>query len=74
MASFARTYSGSSLNREPSVAEFTAAGANVSECGRVTAVPAALEVSRLTANRSQQVDCHVFVEDMTNAWRGTLDW
>jgi phosphoribosylformylglycinamidine synthase len=34
----------------------------------------ALQVSHLQANRSERIGCHVFVKDLTQAWRGTLDW
>ena len=34
----------------------------------------AVQVSRLTPERSETFECHAFVEDLTKAWRGTLDW
>jgi phosphoribosylformylglycinamidine synthase len=49
-------------------------GAAVDVIGKVTAVPAALEVGRRTPNRTRQVDAHIFVDELTKAWRGTLDW
>jgi phosphoribosylformylglycinamidine synthase len=50
------------------------AGVDLLILGRVTSVPAALDLGRLSPNRSRQVLAHVFVEDLTKAWRGTLDW
>ena len=50
------------------------AGVDLVLLGRVTNIPAALEVGRLAPNRSRQVLAHVFVEDLIKAWRGTLDW
>jgi phosphoribosylformylglycinamidine synthase len=50
------------------------AGVDFLILGRVTNVPAALDVGRLTANRSRESLAHVFVDDLTKAWRGTLDW
>jgi phosphoribosylformylglycinamidine synthase len=41
--------------------------------GRTKADPI-VQVSRVMPDHSRQVDCHVFVEDLTKAWRGTLDW
>jgi phosphoribosylformylglycinamidine synthase len=41
--------------------------------GRVTSDPV-LAVSRLMPDRSAKFDCHVFVDELTKAWRGTLDW
>jgi phosphoribosylformylglycinamidine (FGAM) synthase-like enzyme len=49
-------------------------GASLDVLGKVTSIPAALDVGRLTANRTRQVDAHIFVEELTKAWRGTLDW
>ncbi|MGH7215288.1 MAG: AIR synthase-related protein, partial [Tepidisphaeraceae bacterium] len=49
--------------------------ATVRRIGRTTAGPsAALAVSSITPGRSEQFDLHVFVDDLTRAWRGTLDW
>ena len=50
-----------------------AAGAQVHEIGRVSADPR-LEVARLLENRSTKVDAQIFLDEMTKAWRGTLDW
>jgi phosphoribosylformylglycinamidine synthase len=50
------------------------AGADVIVMGKVTAVPATLEVGSITSNRTRKVDLHLFVDEMTKAWRGTLDW
>lgn len=33
-----------------------------------------LELSKLAENRSEKVDCWVEIEELTRAWRGTLDW
>jgi phosphoribosylformylglycinamidine synthase len=48
-------------------------GVNIREIGKTSANPR-LEISRLMPNRSQDIDAHVFVDEMTRAWRGTLDW
>jgi phosphoribosylformylglycinamidine synthase len=49
------------------------AGATLREIGRTTAEPI-LQISRLTPERSEAFECHAFVDDLTKAWRGTLDW
>jgi phosphoribosylformylglycinamidine synthase len=49
------------------------AGALVRELGR-TSPDAILQISRITPGRSETFECHAFVEDLTKAWRGTLDW
>ena len=41
--------------------------------GRTSAQPV-LEIGTLTPQRTQKVELHAFVEDLTKAWRGTLDW
>jgi phosphoribosylformylglycinamidine synthase len=51
----------------------TGSGAEIREIGRTSADPR-LEVGKLLENRSTKVDAHVFVDEMTKAWRGTLDW
>ena len=43
------------------------------EIGRTTAYPR-LEIGHLLANRSKKIDAQIFVDEMTRAWRGTLDW
>ncbi|MDB5304196.1 MAG: purL 2, partial [Phycisphaerales bacterium] len=48
-------------------------GGEVRELGR-TSSDARLQIARLLLNRSQTMDLHVLVDDMTRAWRGTLDW
>jgi phosphoribosylformylglycinamidine (FGAM) synthase-like enzyme len=48
-------------------------GGEVRELGR-TSSDARLQIARLLPNRSQTMDLHVLVDDMTRAWRGTLDW
>jgi phosphoribosylformylglycinamidine synthase len=50
------------------------AGMDLHIIGKVTTVPAALEIGRLTPSRSRQVEAQVFVDDLIKAWRGTLDW
>jgi phosphoribosylformylglycinamidine synthase len=49
------------------------AGGTWTALGRTSAQPV-LEVGRLTTQRTQKVECHASVEDLTKAWRGTLDW
>ena len=49
------------------------AGGTCTVLGR-TSPPPVLEVGRLTPQRTQKVELHAFVEDLTKAWRGTLDW
>ena len=49
------------------------AGGRCTTLGRTSAQPV-LEISRLTPQRTQKVELHAFVEDLTKAWRGTLDW
>jgi phosphoribosylformylglycinamidine synthase len=51
-----------------------AAGIEAQLLGRVRSAPAALELGVNTANRTRKVECHIFVEELTRAWRGTLDW
>jgi phosphoribosylformylglycinamidine synthase len=50
------------------------AGAELVVLGKVTTAPAALEVGSITPNRTRKVEMHAFVDEMTKAWRGTLDW
>ena len=33
-----------------------------------------LEVSQLLPNRSTKYECEVGIDELTRAWRGTLDW
>jgi phosphoribosylformylglycinamidine synthase len=49
-------------------------GVEFHRLGRVQAMPAALEVGSLTLQRSKKTELHVFVDELTRAWRGTLDW
>ena len=49
------------------------AGLGVRELGRTSPEPI-LQISRITPGRSETFECHTFVEDLTRAWRGTLDW
>jgi phosphoribosylformylglycinamidine synthase len=51
----------------------SAVGSKVRELGRTTPDPV-LQVSRLTPQRTESVECHAIVDDLTKAWRGTLDW
>ncbi|HEY7089483.1 MAG TPA: phosphoribosylformylglycinamidine synthase subunit PurS, partial [Tepidisphaeraceae bacterium] len=46
-------------------------GASYWLLGRVTADPI-LQVSRLMPDRSRKYDCHVQIDELTAAWRGTL--
>ena len=48
-------------------------GVHFVHLGRVSPDPI-LEISQLMPNRSRKMDCHVFVDELTRAWRGTLDW
>ncbi|MDB5301362.1 MAG: purL 2, partial [Phycisphaerales bacterium] len=48
-------------------------GGEVRELGR-TSSDVRLQIARLLPDRSQTMDLHVLVDDMTRAWRGTLDW
>jgi phosphoribosylformylglycinamidine synthase len=53
---------------------FKSRGVELRELGGVTA-SGVLEVGYLDpATRSRKYDCHVFVDELTKAWRGTLDW
>lgn len=49
-------------------------GARLTELGTVSAVPAALEITRPGPNNSTAYELQAFVDEMTKAWRGTLDW
>jgi phosphoribosylformylglycinamidine synthase II len=48
-------------------------GIEFRELGRVDALPI-LQIAREGPNRSTLLDCHVGVDELTKAWRGTLDW
>jgi phosphoribosylformylglycinamidine synthase len=50
-----------------------AAGVRVREVGRTSPDPT-LQASRLTPQRSETFDLHAPVDELTAAWRGTLDW
>jgi hypothetical protein len=50
-----------------------AAGVRVREVGRTSADPA-LQVSRVTPERAESFDVHASIDELTAAWRGTLDW
>jgi phosphoribosylformylglycinamidine synthase len=50
-----------------------AAGVRVREIGR-TSPDATLQVSSLTPERSEKFEVHASVDELTAAWRGTLDW
>jgi phosphoribosylformylglycinamidine synthase len=49
------------------------AGGACTILGRTSAQPV-LEIGRLTTQRTQKVELHAFIEELTKAWRGTLDW
>lgn len=49
------------------------ANVGLTKLGRVTP-DATLEVSSLAENRSEKIDCRVEIDELTRAWRGTLDW
>jgi phosphoribosylformylglycinamidine synthase len=49
------------------------AGVRVREVGRTSADPI-LRVSRSSLEKGEQFELHAFVDDLTKAWRGTLDW
>jgi hypothetical protein len=48
-------------------------GGIVEIIGRVNATPR-LEVSSLTESRSTKFELEIAVDELTRAWRGTLDW
>jgi phosphoribosylformylglycinamidine synthase subunit PurSL len=48
-------------------------GAKMIELGRTSSSPR-LQISELLANRSEKIHAHLFIDEMTKAWRGTLDW
>jgi phosphoribosylformylglycinamidine synthase len=50
-----------------------AAGMRVRELGRTSADPV-LQVSRASPEKGESFELHAFVDDLTKAWRGTLDW
>jgi phosphoribosylformylglycinamidine synthase len=50
-----------------------AAGVRVREIGR-TGADAILQVSRIMPERSEKFELHASVDELTAAWRGTLDW
>jgi phosphoribosylformylglycinamidine synthase len=49
-------------------------GVELRVLGPISSVPPALEVGRTLPNRSRKVDAYVSIDDLTKAWRGTLDW
>ena len=49
------------------------AGLRVRELGR-TSADGTLQISRLTPQRSESFELHAGVDELTKAWRGTLDW
>jgi len=49
------------------------AGGTCKQLGRTSARPA-LEIASLTPQRTQKVELHAFVDELTKAWRGPLDW
>jgi len=49
-------------------------GVEFRHLGHVQAMPAALEVGSLTPQRSKKTELDVFIDELTRAWRGTLDW
>ncbi|MDB5331779.1 MAG: purL, partial [Phycisphaerales bacterium] len=61
------------LAQDDVTSAITGLGGVVRELGRTSPDPR-LQIARLQSDRSQTMDLHVFVEDMTKAWRGTLDW
>ncbi|HEX4797604.1 MAG TPA: phosphoribosylformylglycinamidine synthase subunit PurS [Humisphaera sp.] len=48
-------------------------GAKLIEIGKTSSTPQ-LQIASLSPDRVQKVHAHLFVEEMTKAWRGTLDW
>jgi phosphoribosylformylglycinamidine synthase len=61
------------LGLESFQALLASAGASMRVLGSVNAAPI-LQVGRLMPDRSTRYDLHVSVDDLTRAWRGTLDW
>ena len=50
-----------------------ARGVKLIEIGKTSSTPQ-LQIASLTPDRVQKVHAHLFVDEMTKAWRGTLDW
>jgi phosphoribosylformylglycinamidine synthase len=51
----------------------SAAGVRVRELGRTSPDPA-LQVSRIAPQKSETFDVQAPIDELTKAWRGTLDW
>ena len=64
---------GVQLGRSQSQKWLQARGAQMIELGRTSSSPR-LQIAELLANRSEKIHAHLFIDEMTKAWRGTLDW